>query len=61
MTEKKPAANKGFAIAGVVCFAESLVLGGSVVLRIKFGAKNPRHRKPSERQTVQKLLDNFIH
>lgn len=49
MTEKKPAANKGLAIAGMVCFAESLVLGGSVVLRIKFGAKTPRHRKPLER------------
>lgn len=49
MTTSKTAANKGFAIAVVTCFADNSVLGESVVLRIKFGAKNPRHRKPSER------------
>lgn len=35
------AANKEFAIAGVTCFADSLVLGESVVLRIKFCATPP--------------------
>lgn len=49
---KKPAANKGFAIAGVPCFADTLVQGGSSVLRMKFSAKTPRHRKPPKRQTV---------
>jgi|GEM_PF-6481549 len=48
-TNSMPTANKGFAIAGVTCFADNFVLGESVVLRIKFGAKTPRHRKPSER------------
>jgi len=48
------AANKGFAIAGVLpmknrdrlCFADTFVQGGSSVLRMKFSAINPRHRKP---------------
>jgi len=47
--EDKPAANKGFAIAGVPCFADTFVQGGSSVLRMKFSAKTPRHRKPSKR------------
>jgi hypothetical protein len=42
-------ANKGFAIAGVPCFADKLVQGGSLALRTKFSAKKPRHRKPPER------------
>ena len=35
-------ANKGFAIAGVPCFADTFVQGGSSVLRMKFSAKTPR-------------------
>lgn len=50
--------NKGFAIAGVPCFADTFVQGGSSVLRMKFSAKTPRHRKPPKRQVVKKL--NFI-
>lgn len=46
MTERTPAANKGFAIAGVPCFADTFVQGGSSVLRIQFSAKTPHHRKP---------------
>jgi hypothetical protein len=46
---KARTANKGFAIAGVPCFADSLVQGGSSVLRMKFSAKTPRHRKPLKR------------
>jgi hypothetical protein len=46
---RKAAANKGFAIAGVSCFADTFVQGGSSVLRMKFSAKNPRHRKPPKR------------
>jgi hypothetical protein len=45
----KTAANKGFAIAGVPCFADTFVQGGSSVLRMKFSANNPRHRKPAKR------------
>ena len=40
------AGNKGFAIAGVPCFADTFVQGGSSVHRIKSIAKTPRHRKP---------------
>lgn len=43
------AANMGFAIAGVPFFADTFVQGGSSVLRTKFSAKTPRHRKPPER------------
>jgi hypothetical protein len=45
----KTAHNKGFAIAGVPCFADTFVQGGSSVLRMKFSAKTPRHRKPPKR------------
>ena len=47
--EKSPAGNKGFAIAGVPCFADTFVQVGSSVLRMKFSAKTPRHRKPPNR------------
>jgi hypothetical protein len=45
--------NKGFAIAGVPFFADTFVQGGSSVLRMKFSAKTPRHRKPPKRQAVK--------
>lgn len=48
-TQNKAAANKGFAIAGVPCFADTFVQSGSSVLRMKFSAKTPRHRKPPKR------------
>ena len=48
-TNRKAADNKGFAIAGVPCFADTFVQGGSSVLRTKFSAKTPRHRKPPKR------------
>lgn len=47
--QNKTAGNKGFAIAGVPCFADTFVQGGSSVLRIKFSANKPRHRKPPKR------------
>jgi hypothetical protein len=47
--ERKTTANKGYAIAGVPCFADTFVQGGSSVLRMKFSANNPRHRKPPKR------------
>ena len=53
---KARTANKGFAIAGVPFFADrfpalagQVVQGGSSVLRLKFSAKTPRHRKPPKR------------
>jgi hypothetical protein len=48
-TDRRATANKGFAIAGVPCFADTFVQGGSSVLRMKFSAKTPRHRKPPKR------------
>lgn len=48
-TDRRATDNKGFAIAGVPCFADSFVQGGSSVLRMKFSAKTPRHRKPPKR------------
>ena len=54
---QKAAANKGFAIAGVPCFADTFVQGGSSVLRMKFSAKtpaiaNPRNVSGNGRATV---------
>ena len=45
----RAAAKKRFAIAGVPFFADTFVQGGSSVLRTKFSAKTPRHRKPPKR------------
>ncbi|TDE53086.1 hypothetical protein E0H99_10435 [Flavobacterium sp. GT3P67] len=42
-------ANKEVPIAGVPCFADTFVVGGSSVLRMKFSAKTPRHRTPPDR------------
>jgi hypothetical protein len=47
--KSRAAANMGFAIAGVPCFADTFVQGVSSVLRMKFSAKTPRHRKPPKR------------
>lgn len=47
--QKQRTANKGFAIAGVPCFADTFVQGENSVLRMKFTAKTPRHRKPPKR------------
>ena len=44
--KRKTTDNKGFTIAGDPCFADTFVQGGSSVLRMKFSAKTPRHRKP---------------
>ena len=45
----KPAANSTFAIAGVTTFEDTFVQGGSAVIRMSIGAKNPRHRKSTNR------------
>jgi len=41
--------NSTFAIGGVPCSADSLVVAESFVLRIKFSGKNPAHRKSAKR------------
>ena len=43
------ATNSTFAIGGVSCSADSLVVAESFVLRIKFSGKNPAHRKSANR------------
>ena len=48
-TERKTTANSTFAIGGVSCSADSLVVAESFVLRIKFSGKNPAHRKSANR------------
>lgn len=48
----KPASDKGFAIAGVPCIADTFVKGGSSVLRTKYIAKTPHHRKPKKRYRI---------
>jgi hypothetical protein len=47
--ERRTTGNMGFALAEVPFFAGTLVQGGSSVLRMKFSAKTPRHRKPPNR------------
>jgi len=49
MTDRTPAGNSTFAIGGVSCSADSLVVAESFVLRIKFSGKNPAHRKSAKR------------
>jgi hypothetical protein len=49
-THSRAAGNKGFVIAGVTCFADTFVQGGSSVLRMKFSAKTPRHAKKTRQK-----------
>jgi hypothetical protein len=49
MVEIKTGANTGLAKVAVQCSADTFVQDGSSVLRMKFGANNPRHRKPPKR------------
>ncbi len=46
---RRATANSTFAIGGVSCSADSLVVAESFVLRIKFSGKNPAHRKSAKR------------
>ena len=55
--ERKPTANMGFAIAGVLCFVDTSVLNQSVVLRRNCSANHPRHRKPLNRYGQVKQTD----
>lgn len=46
---RTPAHNSRFAKAGVSCFYDNEVLNSSLVLLMKFSAKNPRLRKAAKR------------
>ena len=59
MEEKERTANSTFAIGGVSCSADSLVVAESFVLRINISGKNPAHRKSAKRYlpfSLTKLL-----
>ena len=43
-----PAANSTFAIGGVSCSSDGLVVAESFVLRINICGKNPAHRKSAK-------------
>jgi hypothetical protein len=45
----KPAHNSTFAIGGVSCSADSLVVAESFVLRINNSGEKPAHRKSAKR------------
>lgn len=47
-----PTANSTFAIGGVSCSADSLVVAESFVLLINICGKNPAHRQSANRQFV---------
>jgi hypothetical protein len=47
--KEKTTANSTFAIGGVSCCADSLVVAGSSVLRINICGKKPAHRKSAKR------------
>jgi len=46
---RKTAGNSTFAIGGVLCSADSLVVAENFVLRINICGKNPAHRKSTKR------------
>lgn len=49
-----PASNSTFAIGGVSCSADSLVVAGSFEFRIKLIRKNPAHGKSAKRSEQAK-------
>ena len=48
-TERSTGYNSTFAIGGVSCSADSLEVAESSVLRVKFSAEKPAHRKSAKR------------
>ena len=60
MTDRTPAGNSTFAIGGVSCSADSLVVAESFVLRIKFSGKNRAHRKSAKRYMKYQLAAPFV-
>lgn len=61
MTDRRTADNKGVAIAGIPCIADTFVQGGISVHRMKFSANKPRHRTPRNRYTLCKLRQMQIY
>ena len=55
---RNSAHNSTFAIGGVSCSADSLVVAESFVLRINISGKNPAHRKSAKRW--QKILTSVV-
>jgi hypothetical protein len=55
---RKAAYNSTFAIGGVSCSADSLVVAESFVLRINISGKNPAHRKSAKR--YRQLYDEIL-
>ncbi len=47
--KRSPAGNSTFAIGGVLCSADRLVVAESFVLRINIGGEKPAHRKSAKR------------
>ena len=57
--QRKTPHNSTFAIGGVSCSADSLVVAESFVLRIKFSGKNPAHRKSAKRyNTFKRIIEH---
>ncbi len=50
--KRATSANSTFAIGGVSCSADILLVVESFVLHIKFSGKNPAHRKSANRYAV---------
>lgn len=48
-TTRRTAANSGFALWGLTCFAETFVQDSTFVLRMNGSAKNPPQRKAAKR------------
>lgn len=57
MTKRMPAYNSTFAIGGVSCSADSLVVAESFVLRINISGKNPA-TSPSRKPLCGSLKDD---
>ena len=55
MTNHKTAYNSRFAIGGVSCSADSLVVAESLVLHFNISDKNPAHRKSANRYRPFKI------
>jgi hypothetical protein len=57
--KRKPAGNKGFAIAGVPCFADALVVNQTLVLRINICGEN-RHLRQARNRYASLFLDRLV-
>lgn len=47
--DRKPTANRGFALWGLTCFVEAFVQGSTFLLRMNSSARNPPQRKAPNR------------